>query len=116
MKFLVDAQLPKRLADHLREHGFDAVHTLDLPAKNATSDSDIIDRSLKEDRIVITKDTDFLETHILKKEPKKLILLRTGNIHNNELIGLIIDHLNFITENIGTSTLLEIDRKRIVVH
>jgi predicted nuclease of predicted toxin-antitoxin system len=32
MKFLVDAQLPRRLTYRLREAGHDALHTLDLPA------------------------------------------------------------------------------------
>lgn len=30
MKFLIDAQLPKRLCDWLRAKGYDALHTLDL--------------------------------------------------------------------------------------
>jgi len=35
MKFLVDAQLPKRLAQWLNEAGHDTVHTLDLPRRSA---------------------------------------------------------------------------------
>ena len=31
MKFLVDAQLPRRFANWLNEAGQDALHTLDLP-------------------------------------------------------------------------------------
>lgn len=31
MKFLVDAQLPLRLARYLREAGHDVVHTRELP-------------------------------------------------------------------------------------
>jgi predicted nuclease of predicted toxin-antitoxin system len=34
MKFLVDAQLPRRLIHRLREAGHDAIHTLDLPDGN----------------------------------------------------------------------------------
>ncbi len=33
MKFLVDAQLPVRLARFLREHDYDTIHTKDLPQK-----------------------------------------------------------------------------------
>jgi predicted nuclease of predicted toxin-antitoxin system len=40
MKFVVDAQLPRRLARELAEFGHDAVHTLDLPAGNHTPDGD----------------------------------------------------------------------------
>ena len=42
MKFLVDAQLPRRIARQLSDAGHDAVHTLDLPAGNRMSDTEII--------------------------------------------------------------------------
>jgi predicted nuclease of predicted toxin-antitoxin system len=41
MKFIVDAQLPRRLARFLEASGYDAIHTLDLPEQNATADSTI---------------------------------------------------------------------------
>jgi len=40
MKFLVDAQLPRRLAYRLQDAGHDAVHTLDLPLANRTPDGE----------------------------------------------------------------------------
>jgi predicted nuclease of predicted toxin-antitoxin system len=39
MKFLVDAQLPYGIALFLRDKGFDALHTNDLPDKEYTTDS-----------------------------------------------------------------------------
>ena len=45
MKFLVDAQLPVRLARFLQGVGYDTIHTRDLPLKNATSDTEINDIS-----------------------------------------------------------------------
>jgi len=42
MKFLVDAQLPRRMALWLSESGHDAKHTLDLPAGNRTPDAEVI--------------------------------------------------------------------------
>jgi predicted nuclease of predicted toxin-antitoxin system len=41
MKFIVDAQLPRRLAIAMREQGHDALHMLDLPEGNSTTDSAI---------------------------------------------------------------------------
>ena len=55
MKFLVDAQLPRRFANWLREAGHDALHTLDLPKKNHTLDSELIARAKQEGRIVIAR-------------------------------------------------------------
>lgn len=41
MKFLIDTQLPARLARQLNEAGHDAVHTSALPDGNRTSDTEI---------------------------------------------------------------------------
>ena len=59
MKFIVDAHLPRKLSNFLNEKGFDCIHTLDLPKKNATSDREINALSIKEQRVVISKDSDF---------------------------------------------------------
>ncbi len=55
MNFLVDAQLPRRLANRLREAGHDAQHALDLPGKNRTTDAEIIEIAAREHRVVIMK-------------------------------------------------------------
>jgi uncharacterized protein with PIN domain len=53
MRFLVDAQLPRRIAHRLREQGHDAIHTLDLPEANRTADNTIADVADREDRVVV---------------------------------------------------------------
>ena len=67
MKFLVDAYNSRRLAAWLNAAGFDAVHTLDLPLGNRTPDSLINDVSIDEQRIVITKDSDFVDSFCCRK-------------------------------------------------
>ena len=85
MKFLVDAQLPQRLSQALNNKGHDSVHTLDLPRKNKTRDSDINTISLKEQRVVVSKDADFIESLLISEKPYKLLYIATGNISNKEL-------------------------------
>lgn len=58
MKFLIDAQLPRRLAHQLKAAGFETTHTLDLPQGNRTTDQSLITLSLKEQYVVVTKDSD----------------------------------------------------------
>jgi hypothetical protein len=48
MKFLIDAQLPRRLVYRLRESGYEAIHTLDLPEGNRTQDEQIKALSLEQ--------------------------------------------------------------------
>jgi predicted nuclease of predicted toxin-antitoxin system len=59
MKFLVDAHLPPGLCGLLRAAGHDAMHTRDLPTQNQTPDEVINNLSLKDQRVVVSKDTDF---------------------------------------------------------
>ena len=82
MRFLIDAHLPRRLAYRLKEMGHDVVHTLDLPDQNRTSDTFIEELSLRDHRVVITKDSDFVNTYLLHGRPYKLLLVSTGNITN----------------------------------
>jgi len=82
MKLLVDAQLPRRITLRLREHGHDALHTLDLPERNRTSDVAITDIAVRDGRIVVTKDADFVNSFVLARRPEKLLLIATGNISN----------------------------------
>ncbi len=66
MRFLIDAQLPYRLKHRLADRSSDCLHTLDLPEKNNTADSRIIAIAVSEDRILVSKDRDFLNIEILQ--------------------------------------------------
>lgn len=116
MKFIVDAQLPKTLSDFIKSKGIDSIHTLELPDKNKTQDGYITQLATNEQYIVITKDADFLESYVLRKEPPKLLLLRTGNIRNSELISLFDKHIEFIARLFSTHSLIEVSKTEIVVH
>jgi predicted nuclease of predicted toxin-antitoxin system len=116
VKLLVDAQLPRRLARSLREAGHDAVHTLDLPARNRTTDREINALSLREERIVVTKDADFVDSFLLAGQPFKLLLVSTGNITNAELQQLFARNLTAIGEAFDSYSFIEIDRASLTVH
>lgn len=64
MKFLIDAQLPILLARRLIEAGHDAIHTIDLPGGNRTPDDAIAQLADAEDRVVVSKDDDFRDSHL----------------------------------------------------
>ncbi len=114
MKFIVDAHLPKKLSNFLIEKGFDSIHTLDFPNANATKDSEINELSLKEKRIVISKDSDFYNRYLVKSEPFKLIIISTGNISNVDLIDLIEKNFEKIIDEISLNSVLEITEKSLI--
>jgi len=116
MKFLVDAQLPHRLAELLWVTGHEVIHTLDLPMGNRTPDSAINELSLAEKLVVITKDTDFVLSFRVKREPYKLLLVSTGNIRNAELESLFSRNLDDILAALDQHNFVEIDRTNLIIH
>ena len=116
MKFLVDAQLPVRLSHLLKSRGQDAIHTKELTLKNATSDTEINTISIREQRIVITKDSDFWDSFYISQEPYKLLLVTTGNISNKELELLFVKNLDQLVHLLDQHSLIEMSRDSVIVH
>ena len=108
MKFLIDAQLPQRLARHLNEAGHDAIHTIDLPDQNRTSDTEICRIADTQGRIVVTKDHDFRDSHLLAATPARLLIVSTGNIANTDLLELFDHHLGTILKAFEGARLVEL--------
>ncbi len=71
--------MPRRAVGWLVAAGCDAVHTLDLPDGNRTTDARVIEVGDGEQRVVVTKDADFVDSHTLHGRPAKLLLISTGN-------------------------------------
>jgi predicted nuclease of predicted toxin-antitoxin system len=117
MKFILDAQLPPSLCQVFASAGHDATHTLDLPEQNASRDSVLNDVSVSEQRVVVTKDTDFYYSHLLHRRPWKLVLVRTGNMRLRDTKALFATNLPAIASALASCTLVEIDRQamRVVV-
>jgi predicted nuclease of predicted toxin-antitoxin system len=116
MKFLIDAQLPRRLSHVLTAQGHDSIHTLDLPNGNRTSDGEIGEISVAEARIVISKDADFVNDFLLKQQPYGLLLVSTGNIANNDLLQLITKHLDVIVSAFENARFVELTREAVIIH
>jgi predicted nuclease of predicted toxin-antitoxin system len=115
VKFLVDAHLPPGLCDLLRAEGHDAVHTGRLTAQNRTPDEVINELSLREQRVVMTKDSDFYHSHLLHGKPWKLLLVRTGNIRACDLKALFQIHLPTIIALLEQNSLVVLDRLNVQV-
>jgi len=115
MKFILDAHLPKKLSDFLVWKGYDSIHTLDMPHKNRTKDSEINQLSIDEKRVLISKDLDFIESLLISDKPYKLIYLTTGNISNKALLELFAQNIEQIVKKIENNRLIEITDTKIVV-
>jgi predicted nuclease of predicted toxin-antitoxin system len=116
MKFIIDAQLPQSLSNLIKSFGYDSVHTIELPDKNFTKDSIVTHISIIENRVIITKDSDFLDSQLLYNKPQKLIIVKTGNIKNNELLKIFENNFTRILLLLNHCSLLEITHTEIIEH
>ena len=116
MKVLVDAQLPRRLSRWLESAGHEAMHTLDLPEGNRTPDSEICAIADRDGRAVITKDDDFVYSHLVANTPVKLLLISTGNMGNADLLALVETHIGHIAQAFTDHHFVELTRTGVLLH
>jgi len=116
MNFLVDAQLPRGIAAHLRSAGDDAIHTLDLSNGNRTTDTEIRRIAVESSRVLITKDADFVASHLVSGQPAKLLLISTGNIGNAELADLLGREWQAVQTALRRSNFVELTRSALIEH
>ena len=116
MKFLVDAQLPVRLAVFLADRGHDAVHVSSLLNGNRTTDAAIAAIADSEGRVVVSKDSDFRHSHLAGGTPAKLLVIGVGNTTNNDLIDLFGARLEQLVAVLANTALVELRHGLLVLH
>ena len=99
MRFLIDAQLPPRLARRLADLGHEATHVADIELAGA-SDPVIWDAAIERAAILVTKDQDFAIIRAASEEGPTVVWIRIGNTSNNVLIARLIKSLDAIGEAI----------------
>ena len=116
MNFLIDANLPRRLAHLFQERGHKAIHTLELSTGNTTMDAELLDYSDEQNCVITTKDSDFSTTFWLQNRPNKLLLISTGNIRNVELEAILVANFDQLILGLTENRFVELTRKHIIVH
>ncbi len=111
-----DAQLPGSLRQLFKSAGHEVIHTLDLAKGNRTSDSSIAEVADQEGYIVVSKDSDFVISLLLKGTPRRLLQISTGNIPNSELEDLLARNLEAIVTAFHAGSHVEINRSNLIVH
>ena len=113
--FLVDAQLPEKLAGWLRDAGVPATHTLDLERGNRTPDSAVTREAEATGCVVVSKDGDFVDSHLLRGRPPRLLHVATGNLSNQALKSLIDESLPAILDAFRTCRFVELSREHVIL-
>ncbi len=116
MNFLIDANLPRRLVNIFQERGHHAIHTLDMPQGNATTDLNILQYADENACVITTKDSDFTTSFWLNNHPNKLLLISTGNISNKELEAILVANFAQIITDLSSNRFIELNREHVIVH
>ena len=115
MKFLIDNALSPLVAQGLIEQGYDAIHVRNI-GMAASSDSEIFEVALKEDRIIISADTDFGALLAFRETSKpSFILLKLSDNHPNSQLNFLIKNLKFLEMNLLSGCIVVFEDKRIRV-
>ena len=110
MKFLVDQPVSPILADWLRQSGHDAYHVREH-GLSRSPDTDLFERAVDEDRIIITADLDFSRIIALSgRESPGLILFRGGSLTDDQMLSLLKTVLKQVHEDQLPRSVSVIDR------
>lgn len=113
MKFLIDMPLSPKLAVWLMQQGHDAVHALKLGLARA-SDTEILERARREQRMVVTADLDYPRLLALAQaEGPSLILFRGGNYSEQEAVDRLRRTLETIPNEELPNSIVVIEKERI---
>jgi predicted nuclease of predicted toxin-antitoxin system len=95
LRFLIDNALSPVFPKQLQNNGHDAIHVRDLGMQTC-SDEEIFDFAQKEERIIVSADTDFGTIIALRNErfPSVIIFRRTRNRKPIEQVVLLISNLD----------------------
>jgi predicted nuclease of predicted toxin-antitoxin system len=116
MRILIDNALSPLVASRLQEAGHDAIHVRHL-AMQAATDEDVFDFAARDDRVLISADTDFALILAQRMETKPSIVLFRGASPRRpeEQAAFLASRLPGLEEDLraGCVVVVEHDRLRI---
>jgi predicted nuclease of predicted toxin-antitoxin system len=114
MKFLIDNALSPIVAEGLRNSGYEAVHVRDYGMQSA-EDTEIFELALKEDRIIVSADTDFGTLLALYQKIKPSFILFRHSSHRKpeEQILSLTDNLPSLIEYLEKGAIIVFEDTRI---
>ncbi len=116
MRILVDNALSPLVALGLRRAGYDAVHVRDIGMRSAT-DEEIFELAERENRVILSADTDFGALLAFRRAPKPSLILfrRSAGRRPAEQVSILVLNLPSIVKDLLDGAVVVFDEKRIRV-
>ncbi|MEX2185796.1 MAG: DUF5615 family PIN-like protein [Pirellulales bacterium] len=115
MKWLLDMGVSSRVADWLRQQGYDAVHLRDAGLQRL-SDDQIFEKAVREDRIVLTFDLDFADIAAQAVgDVVQVVVLRLRNARSDHVIERLRKVLSDHENDLLTNFIITVEGSRIRV-
>ena len=116
MTFLVDNALSPQLAKGLRAAGLDAVHVRDLGLQ-AADDEALFELAAREDRILLSEDTDFGTLLALRESAKPSVILFRHMPDRSavSLTSILLTNLDAVESDLTTGAIVVFEANRIRV-
>ena len=98
LKFLLDADMPRSSVEIIRSLGFDVEDIRDI-GMGAAKDNEIIEYAVNDDRIIVTRDTDFGEVLRYPKHPGAIIFRLPYTFTVKEINKKLKEFLTSVSED-----------------
>jgi predicted nuclease of predicted toxin-antitoxin system len=114
MKFLIDNALSPLVANALRSDGFDALHVRDIGLQDAP-DAIIFNEADKENRVIVSADTDFSLILARRNAAKPSVILFRGEVSRipSRQATILRENLESITSDLKKGAVVIFDGARV---
>ena len=115
-RYIVDAKLSVRVKSLIASYKRNVIHVKDLESSTKTKDREINLISIREKRIVITRDHDFLDSFFSSYRPYKLLFISEFYQKEIVILEVLSAHFEEIEDLFASYGLIEIKQGKIISH
>jgi len=116
VRWLIDEQLTPILVDWLQDTGQEALHVNHLPDEIKSSDDSIAGYAIKHNYIVISRDIDFIDLHVRKGTPQKLLFLDIAQPTRQHILELFDRHFDTVLRLFSAHDWIIMQEDEVVTH